>query len=316
MERGYPLRVLETGTWRVVYTGRFEARTYGADFFADSQTMLVGYPTAARAIVDLSTGARTVQTGIYDSHRHDNYHAAGDRTVLSIHVETPPSEAMTVALLELPDYREIVKVPYAIQPRKAHPVKGSLTLSTDGGPILSDSRKVLLYSFDAVLVCRRVADLALLWTTSVESSLEFIKFAISADGTRIAASVGDPRVDDLTRGWRQHYLGVYDGGTGEEVTRLQIDGTDGITLSHDGTLIAVVSHERGGKGAVVPTVSIYEILSGRKIASVVHGPVKQGRHQWLDAGIVVAFTSDGKYLITSGMATRVWSLGDVIGQHA
>ena len=59
MERGYPLRVLEIGTWRVVYTGQFEARTYGADFFADSQTVLVGYPIAARAIVDLRTGQRT-----------------------------------------------------------------------------------------------------------------------------------------------------------------------------------------------------------------------------------------------------------------
>jgi hypothetical protein len=123
-------------------------------------------------------------------------------------------------------------------------------------------------------------------------------------------------VEEPTRAFRQHYLGVYDGGTGEEIARLQIDGTEWMALSADGKLIAVVSHERGEKGAVLPSASIYEISSGRKVASVVHGPVKRGRHQWLESGITVAFTSDGKYLITSGIATRVWSLGEGIGQHA
>jgi len=159
-------------------------------------------------------------------------------------------------------------------------------------------------------------DLSVLWTKSVEPGLELLRIAVSADGTRLAASVGDPRVEDLTRGWRQHYLGVYDGGTGEEVTRLQIDGSDWIALSADGKLIAVVSHERGEKGAVVPAAAIYELSSGRKVASLVHGPIKQGRRQWLESGITAAFTSDGKYLITSGMATRVWSLGEGIGQPA
>ena len=191
-----------------------------------------------------------------------------------------------------------------------------MTLNTEWGPVRSDRRTIVAYSFDNVLVCRRMDDLSVLWTKSVEPGLELLRIAVSADGTRIAASVGDPLVEDLTRGWRQHYLGVYDGGTGEEVARLQIDGTDWIALSTDGGLIAVVSHERGEKGAVVPAAPIYETSSGRKVASVVHGPVKQGRHQRLEAGITVAFTSDGKYLITSGMATRVWSLGDMAGQHA
>ena len=185
-----------------------------------------------------------------------------------------------------------------------------MTLNTEWGPVRSDRRTIVAYSFDNVLVCRRMDDLSVLWTKSVEPGLELLRIAVSADGARIAASVGDPLVEDLTRGWRQHYLGVYDGGTGEEVARLQIDGTDWIALSTDGGLIAVVSHERGEKGAVVPAAPIYETSSGRKVASVVHGPVKQGRHQRLEAGITVAFTSDGKYLITSGMATRGWSLGE------
>ena len=249
-------------------------------------------------------------------HQGDTLTPAGDRTLLKKHWQSPPYETTTLSLVDLPDYREIVKVPYATETRKPRPVKGVMTLNAEGGPVLSGRRAVVLYSFDNVLVCRRTADLSVLWTKPVEAGLELMRIAVSADGTRVAASVGDPRVEDLTRGWRQHYLGVYDGGTGEELARLQIDGTEWMALSADGKLLAVVSHERGEKGAMVPAAAIYEISSGRKVASVVHGPVKQGRRQWLESGITVAFTSDGKYLITSGMATRVWSLGEGLGQHA
>jgi hypothetical protein len=315
MEHGVPMRVLEIGTWRGVYSGTFSPRALSAQFFGDNHTLLV-QSVGSRVIVDTATGMRTQRTYVYDRQQRDDYYAAGERTLLVFNRDPRTGEGQTVRLLELPDYREVIRVPYATQPRKPHPVKGSVTLSTDGWVIQADNRKVLLYSFDDVLVCRRTEDLAILWTKSVEPGLEFIKVAISADGTRIAASVGDPRIEDLTRGWRQRYLGVYDGRTGDEIMRLQVDGSDWITLSADGRLIAVVSHERGEKGAVVPAAAIYEIPSGRKVALVVHGPVKRGRRQWLEAGITVAFTSDGKYLITSGMATRVWSLGDMAGQHA
>src|ERR1039458_196623 len=69
-ESGYPIRVLEMGTWRVAYTGHFEARTYWADFFADSQTLMVGYPVPARAIIDLRTGERAVNRDPFDSRNH------------------------------------------------------------------------------------------------------------------------------------------------------------------------------------------------------------------------------------------------------
>lgn len=310
MERGVPMRVLEIGTWRVLYSGTFSPRALSVQFLGDNRTLLV-QSAGSQVVIDTTTGMRTERDFAYDRQRRDDYYAAGEGTLLVFNRDPRTGEGKNVALLKLPDYREAVRVPYATQPRRPHPIKGSLALSTDGWVIQADNRKVLLYSFDDVLVCRRTEDLAILWTKIVEPGLEFIKVAISADGTRIAASVGDPRVEDLTRGWRQHYLGVYDGRTGDEITRLQIDGSDWIALSADGSLIAVVSHERGEKGAVVPAAAIYEISSARKVASVMHGPVKRGRRQWLEAGITLAFTSDGKYLITSGMATRVWRLSDV-----
>lgn len=317
MERGYPIRVLETGTWRVIYSGRFETRTHVAGFLKDGQSFMCEGPTPWRAIVDLRTGERALKYPPYNPHEHqgDTFTPAGDRTLLMTHWQSPPYQTTTLSLVDLPDYREIVKVPYATETRKPRPVKGGVPLDTECGPVLSDGRKILACSFDNILACRRIEDLAVLWTKSVEPDLELLRIAISADGARIAASVGEPSVEEPTRAFRQHYLGVYDGGTGEELARLQIYGTEWMALSADGKLIAVVSHERGEKGAVLPSASIYEISSGRKVASVVHGPVKRGRHQWLESGITVAFTSDGKYLITSGMATRVWSLGEGI-EHA
>jgi len=172
-ERGYPIRVLEIGTWRIVYTGSFEARTYGADFFADSQTVLVGYPIAARAIVDLRTGQRTLSRDAYNArdHQGDSFAPAGDRTLLKKHWQSPPYETTTLSLVELPDYREIVKVPYATETRKPRPVKGVMTLNAEWGPVISDRRTVVAYSFDSVLVCRRMDDLSVLWTKSVEPGL-------------------------------------------------------------------------------------------------------------------------------------------------
>jgi hypothetical protein len=312
---GRPVRVLELGTWRTTYSGIFRPVALSAQFF-DGDSRLLVQSTASRVIVDATTGVRTERPYVYDRAQRDDYYPAGNDTLLSVHQDSRAGEARTLALLELPDYREIAQVPFATQPRQPHPVKGGFELKTDRPPVQADSRKVVAYSSDNVLICRQTEDLALRWTRSVEPVAEFINLAISADAARIAASVGDPSVNDLTRSWKQHYLGIYRGDTGEEITRLQFDGTEGIALSPRGRLIATVSHERGEKGAVVPTVSLYEISSGRKVATVVHGPVKQGRRQWLEAGITVAFTSDGKYLITSGMATRVWSLGDMAAQNA
>src|SRR5579884_3843032 len=41
-ERGYPLRVVEIGSWRTLYTGRFSSRVRGTpSFFASSESLLV-----------------------------------------------------------------------------------------------------------------------------------------------------------------------------------------------------------------------------------------------------------------------------------
>ncbi len=122
---------------------------------------------------------------------------------------------------------------------------GEFPLSTEGPPVLSDSRRVLAYSFDNILVCRRIDDLALLWAKALDVELETYRLAVSADGQRVAASLAD-RANGRIPG--QYYIGIYEGKTGVEITRLPlvartpVDGSAEVALSPDGKLVRPTSH--------------------------------------------------------------------------
>lgn len=156
------------------------------------------------------------------------------------------------------------------------------------------------------MLCRRASDLQALWSRQVESGLRAYKVVLSARGDRVAAAIADSPF-----GYEQHlsYIAIYDGATGDEIAHLPRSGADGIALSPDGDMIAVVVREPGNKGEVVPTAHIYEVASGQEIGSLVHDRVRAGRHQLLEAACGVFFTSDGSYVITTGKSTKVWKLG-------
>lgn len=314
------MRVLDVGDWSTLYSGRFPSRTLGIGFFGDSETLLVlaqvsspfrtcgvGKGNCAHdfVILDLRTGQRTERVVPFGDVAAvgERYYPVGDGTVLKAHYEGRPTQTETLALVHLADDREIVKVPYATRPRKPRPVVSGIALSTEYGFSISDDRKILAYAFDDVLLSRETQDLAVMWMRQTEPKLKAYRVVISAHGSRVAAAIADNAVPHLQRA---SYIAVYDGKDGSDVARLQANGTEGIALSPDGRLIAIVRGERDPKGEIVSTVRVYELPSGRALASVVHDRIKNGRHQWLEAGCSVAFTSDGKYLITSGMATRAW----------
>jgi hypothetical protein len=319
-ERGYPVRVLDIGDWSTLYNGRFPSRTLSIIFFADSETLFVhamasvpnrtcgiGKGNCAHddVVLDLRTGEHAERVTTFgDLSRGEHYYPLFGRTLLDAHFEAKPNyETKTLALVELPDYGEIVKVPYATQPRKPRPVVSGIALSTEYGFSISDDRKILAYAFDDVLLSRETEDLAVMWMRHTEPKLKAYNVVISARGSRVAAAIADNAVSHLQRA---SYIAVYDGKDGSDVARLQENGTEGMALSPDGRLIAIVRGGRDAKGEMVSTVRVHELPSGRALASVVHDHIKNGRHRWLEAGCSIAFTSDGKYLITSGMATRVW----------
>ena len=322
-EHGYPLRVLEIGSWQSVYNGHFQSRSLSAGFFGDSRALLVqalgslgkeacgvgkGNCEQLETVVDLRSGEHMERMLPLDANQGDTYWPLSAGVVLDAHREGNPYRMETLALVEFPGLREILKVQYATKPREPKRRKGNFELSNDFGFEVSDNRKVLAYSFDHTLLCRRTEDLRVLWARQIEPHLNAYKVVISARGTHVAAAIADGGFTASDQ--RVSYIAIYNGETGGEMVRLPRSGTEGIALSPNGDLIAVVAREPGKKGEVVPTVHSYETLSGRELASVAHDRVKSGRRQFLEAGCTVAFTSDGQYLVTSGMTTKVWRIGE------
>ena len=191
----YPTSIVEVGTWRTIYRAtvedpssrrgqdalpRLPARIGLARFFADNQRLLWDIPPAAGedrhrlTILDVATGERSerwaplisVDRGTYDA-----FYPLEKRIVLVEHYEgRPRSETTTLALVDFSDNREIRKVLYATKARAPKLQAGTLELSGEYHFRLSDDLRVLAYSFDNVLVCRRTEDLEILWKKALKKS--------------------------------------------------------------------------------------------------------------------------------------------------
>jgi hypothetical protein len=321
-ERGYPLRVLDVDTGRSIYSGHFQSRTLGASFFGDGKKLFVqsfastsngrcgsgvGHCRDAQTVVDIWNGERVEKDIPLYTYRGERCYALRNGVLLDAHYDYAgkPHRTETLALVDLPDYRERTKVPYATQP--PGPLSSGVVLGTEYGFAISDDRETLAYAFDDVLAVRRTHDLGVIWTRRMQSQLKPYSVVISSFGTYVAAALADSAPPKLQR---ESYISVYDGTDGRELTRLPRNGTSGLAISPDGKLVAAVVLAGGKKGEVVPTVQVYSLSSGELLASVVHDHIRSGRHQFLNAGCVPAFTSNGKYLVTSAMTTKVWKLGE------
>jgi hypothetical protein len=306
---GYPLRVVDVGSGETIYTGRFQQRALVVSFFADSHAIFLDFAggkeqlVRRQAVVDIRSGERTERMHAYDPfHYSEVMSPVSDRTLLVAHYELAPRHSMEwLAQLEFPSYREFAKTELPDQ-------RGDSKVSADIR--VSDDRNVAIYFFNNAVVCRRIQDLGVLWTHPVETGLRAFPLGVSAHGTHVAASIGKGTSDGQFEHYTALYVCVYEGKTGAEVARLPLSGAEGIAISPDGKLLAVVVREPGKKGELLPTVHIHDVASGARVASVVHDRIPSGRRQFLLAGSTVAFTSDGRYVITAGMITKVWRIGE------
>jgi len=316
-ERRYPLRVVEIGSWRTIFKGRFRNRITFASFFSNNSALFVRGPgdRFEKAfwwdILNLADGQHLEHKQPQDVVMvggTEQIAALSASRLLVFRYTSRPYLTQTVELIELPDYRELAKVPYATEPREPRRRELNIELSKDFGFGVSDDRSTLAYSFDHTLLSRRTKDLQLLWERKTGFATYAQKVAVSAHGDRIAAAFSDNSISHLQK---EYCVVVYDGKDGKEVAKLPITGTDGIAISPDGKLVATVELVYG-KGYASPTVHIHEVSTGNEVAKLTHDVIKSRRHQWLEseAGCRVRFTSDGKYLITSGMTTKVWKLGE------
>src|SRR5262249_7797775 len=154
-----------------------------------------------------------------------------------------------------------ISVPYATRTRKPKLKIGNLEQSSDYDFSVSDSRKVLAYSFDDVLVCRSTENLQVLWTRNIEEEMRAYKIVLNSNGKYVAAACVDTGFFlSLQPGKRptKFFVAIYEGSTGKELSRVSIAGTEGIALSPNGDLLAVVVVQYVNK-ETVPSVHIYDV---------------------------------------------------------
>jgi len=292
------LRVVEVGTAKTTYAGRFLSPVSEASFFADSDALFLqtsSYPTRQLGVVDLRDGSCAERTDSVSARRLHLMYATTGRTLLMADYNGTSNRTEALVQLELPDYHERSRTAYATEPRLERSWERDLFFSAD--------RKTVAYTFDDVIVCRRADDLGILWTRRISPPLQGVHaLAITADGLTVAAAVSEH-----AHPYRLFYTAVYDGRNGVELYRRPICGSYGMAISPDGKLLAV-GEVRGATLAL----HIYGLPDGSLLASMIHGEAPKGRRQFLYSAFVIQgiqFTSDGRFLISSGgTGTKVWRL--------
>ncbi len=305
---GYPLRIVDLGTWRETYSGGFHLRVLDVEFFADGRALFLNLPPAPRSpsrhgvVVELADNERSGRIRSFDfAEDHEIARPLGGRTLLLERWAKKPRHLASLSLIDFSSGREIARADIETQRGDSLP---------PSGVVLSGDRKMLVYFLNNQVVCRRSEDLGVVWVHQVEHGLSAEPLAASATGLSFAAVIKSGFRDknnflNLT----PLYIATYSGGTGDEVSRLQLRPKYGIALSPNGKLLAVPVDEPGEGGDLFATASVYDSVSGDMLTSVFHDRIPSGRRQFLLSGCTAEFTSDGKYLVTSGMRTKVWKVG-------
>jgi WD40 repeat protein len=293
--------VIETGSWRTIYSAKLQGLDMYASFFTSSQALCIDttVPKSTTLIIDLRTGRLEKQTP-----------ASLNNWALDDGILLGEDRDGSLIRFNVPGYKELFRVPGP----------GLEPLSI----VVSDDRQRFIRGLgreDYSVVCYRSADLERLWVHRIdipgarwEALHNFkgsIKTAISADGRVVAVAAVD------TAEWaaqQRFFVAVLNGEDGEEMNRLPINGDQGLAISPNGKLLAI--------GRRIPTgqdidllVEVYDIASGRLVATATHYRVPPGRFQQASAlftvGRGITFTPDGRYLVTSanGEWVRIWQLG-------
>lgn len=289
--------VMEVDSGRVLYSRAFPNRVQSGSFFADSNTVYVS--TANLSLPGRLPRQHVVIDWVNDKITEDEFETTQKP---SIYLTALRDNALVglesvggkvVALVELPDYRERLRVPFATSQRTGF-IGGR-----DRDPIVSGDRKFIVYAFEHTVVCRSTDDLRVAWTHALDSGAWGVKrISVTPNCERVAIAVGN--------GNGRSYIDILDGGSGVPVGRLPVDsGDEYIAISPDGRLLAVgVRREDGSE--TVPTVQLYDIAAGRIVVTIVHDRLRIRRGQYDFGSAEMRFTADGKYLVTSTIHTKVW----------
>jgi hypothetical protein len=307
------LRVINSSSWVQNYATKLPALPFYGSFFADGSAIYVGVPGvtesgqsgSADLIVDVKAGQISEH---FDLYRPDAtsffYWATTDKTLLGLGYDPELRRTDVVVLAEAPSFKEIRRAPFA-ENRPAGS-KGETRIAT------SLDRRTFAYGVDDRVIYRNTSDLSVIWNQPMVPSLKMWHATISPRGGLVAASSNDGYLDGpQMRRVQEGYVGVFDASTGRAITRIYADATEGIAISPDEKLLAIGQRVfmPGKTSGTQPTVLLFDIASGKRVATMVHDQFREGGGEFLRAGVSVRFTPDGKYLISSGLNTKIWEIG-------
>jgi hypothetical protein len=299
--------VFELASPSPIYSAPLPARPSVVSFFGDTNSLYLEalfppyFRAGQRIVIDLQ-GGRSDRSN-YSTSRdgsYTHYYALNSHVLLGVEAEPNPTRAVALLREMLPDYREIARTPYTLDS-----VDQDDSVSHYWSPVISADRKSFAYMLGHTIVLRRAADLSVVWTHKVELTFFGVEqLAINANGSRVAAAVLDFVEKERHA---NDFIGVYDGLNGQSIARLRVTGKDGFAISPDGTLVASVRVLHKNRGVEL-LADVYDVKSGRLLATYEHDVVPPGKYQYLTAKMErIEFTSDGKYLVTSGNnRVRVW----------
>jgi hypothetical protein len=315
------LSVVSLQTGRRIYSTRLRTMVASASFFADGKRLYAetlpmveaeggGASIFQQVTIDLDTRRLNEKLGkVGDSSAE--YFALSWPAMLGVKTKIRTAVASLVRVM-LPDYSQALEVPFAAEPNAKPGGPGILTgrgivYGRDTMPVFSADRHTMVYGSGNAIVCRRTMDLGLIWDHSVEPLYSgAVSLDITPDGSKVVAAVMGGNMAEENG----FYVGVFDGGNGSVIAKLKINGHDGVAISPDGNTVAISRQAGLSDGRVVPTVDLYDIGSGRQVGGISHDAISvSGFGQAGHGGIGGRFTSDGRYLVTSGLAdTVVWAL--------
>lgn len=298
------LRLIDVDKWISVYAQRLPALPFRASFFADGGAVYVFVPGVAGGNNDhllIDVRESRIQEHL-ERHAGDNlafsYWAIDDRSLVGIGRDQILNRPEVLVKVQTPEFNEVARVPFAEGP----------PVSTDAPLVVSSDRKTLVYAYDGSIVCRGTHGLERMWTNAAEVNVPARQLGMSADGALVAVAFADTV---WVGGSSKHFISVIGGHDGKELTRVPALGIEGVAISPDGRILAAGSRiplRDRTKAGTQPTVTLYDIASGKEIASIVQDQFYEGGGEFLYAGVHMMFTPDGRYLITSGKNTKIWQI--------
>jgi hypothetical protein len=301
------LRIVMKDSWKTSYAKRLLGPASRGGFFAGADRVYVetvpvmGRDSSImqRMVIDLQTGKDqqrvepVPKTGL-----HFSYWPLEGNRLLGEGRSFDTSLTEVIVLAELPDYREIKRMPFLQE-------RGAKLARRDGTLVVSTNRKAFAYFYESEIVFGLTGDLTVAWMKKMDPAVTVWDVSISptADFAALYMSetqgVGQPQ---------SHYVQVLNAKDGSPAGKIPVEPLQSLAVSPGGRLVAAALRDaqRGWVAGVQPGLQVFDVASAKRISTLVVDQFKAGNGDTFP--VTAQFTSDAGNLLTSARTTKVWYL--------